>query len=179
MQRPLNSADSDLAIRNVAPMSDISPVEAIAQLSNALEVLRRSKVIRSARFVGDLGEWYVATLYDGELPRSQAQKGWDVIEKSTGQRLQVKTQTFDSTNQWNYLTTPPELFDRLVIVVLTTTLLIRDMYDIPAQELPKVLRIGKERRHIYRFAELATWRVKLENLVGFKIIESSHRQRQL
>jgi hypothetical protein len=158
-------------------MNDISPVQAIAQLSQALEVLRRSKVIRSARFVGDIGEWYVATLYRGELPKSQAQKGWDVIETSTGDRLQVKTQTFDEKNQWNYLNTPPDLFDRLIIVLLTTTLLIRSMYDIPAPDLAKVLRVGKEGRPIYRFVDLEGWKVNLKDLVGFSAIESSHLEK--
>lgn len=102
-------------------MEAVSPDQAIFSLSDSFSVLRRCGVIRSTRLVGDLGEWYVATLYDGEISLSQAQKGWDILEKSSGQRLQVKTQTFDPKNPWNYLTTSPELFDRLIIVLLTDT----------------------------------------------------------
>jgi len=144
----------------------ITPVQAICALSEAFAVLRQSGVIRSTRLVGDLGEWYVATLYDGELPESQVQKGWDVLERSTGSRLQVKTQTFDPKNQWNYLTTKPELFDRLLVVLLTSSFTIRDLYDVPSADVQQLVRIGKENKPIYRFKDLEPWRVKLTNLPG-------------
>lgn len=147
-------------------MANTSPGQAICALAEALRVLRGAGIIRSTRFVGDIGEWYVATLYDGELSSNQAQKGWDVLERSTGARLQVKTQTFDPKNQWNYLTSAPELFDRLIVVILTQTFNIRDLYDIPSEKVRDVVRIGKENRPIYRFNDLAPWRVQINVLPG-------------
>ncbi|MDP3841839.1 MAG: hypothetical protein Q8Q81_04485 [Oxalobacteraceae bacterium] len=149
------------------PINIITPEQAICALSEALSVLRASGVIRSTRFVGDIGEWYVATLYDGELPLSQVQKGWDVLERSTGARLQVKTQTFDPKNQWNYLTTRPEFFDRLLVVLLTGTLTVRDLYDIPSEDIQKLVRVGKENKPIYRFKDLEPWRVQTSSLPGY------------
>lgn len=143
-----------------------SPEQAISALSEALRVLRGAGIIRSTRFVGDIGEWYVATLYDGELSASQAQKGWDVLERSTGARLQVKTQTFDVKNQWNYLTTAPDQFDRLIVVLLTQTFGVRDLYDIPSEDIRHVMRIGKENKPIYRFSDLVSWRVQINSLPG-------------
>jgi hypothetical protein len=143
-----------------------SPDQAIFALSDAFSVLRRCGVIRSTRLVGDLGEWYVATLYDGVISQSQAQKGWDILEKSSGQKLQVKTQTFDSKNQWNYLTTSPDFFDRLIIVLLTDTFLVRDMYDIPSIEVGQIICIGKEKKPRYRFKDLSPWRVDISTLPG-------------
>lgn len=147
-------------------MPSISPKEALSALSEALLVLRDAGIIRSTRFVGDIGEWYVATLFGGDLPASQAQKGWDVLERSTGARLQVKTQTYDPKNAWNYLNTPPDQFDRLVVVILHPTMKIRDLYDIRAADMAQILRVGREARPIYRFSDLVPWRVDLAGLPG-------------
>ena len=151
-------------------MDVVSPDQAIFSLSDAFSVLRRCGVIRSTRLVGDLGEWYVATLFDGQISQSQAQKGWDILERSTGQKLQVKTQTFDPKNQWNYLTTSPEHFDRLIIVLLTDTFLVRDIYDIPTTEVDQVICIGKENKPRYRFKDLLRWRVDISKLPGYQHI---------
>ena len=70
-------------------------VEAVIQFANAYQTMLRNNVVRSTRIVGDIGEWYAAGLYNGEIQQSQTQKGWDIREQSTGERLQVKTQTFD------------------------------------------------------------------------------------
>ncbi|WP_343740304.1 DUF6998 domain-containing protein [Delftia tsuruhatensis] len=152
--------------RSATPMQTATPRAALSALSDALMALREAGIIRSTRFIGDIGEWYVATLYHGELSSNQAQKGWDILERSTGARLQVKTQTFDPKNAWNYLNTHPDLFDRLVVVILHPTLKIRDLYDIPADQLSQILRIGKERKPMYRFSDLAKWRMDLGCLPG-------------
>lgn len=147
-------------------MAISSPEQAISALSEALSVLRGAGIIRSTRFVGDIGEWYVASLYEGDLSSSQAQKGWDVLERSTGAKLQVKTQTFDPKNQWNYLTTEPDNFDRLIVVILTQTFNIQALYDIPSEDVKRVVRTGKERKLIYRFNDLVPWRVQINTLPG-------------
>lgn len=148
-------------------MGVVSPEQAICMLADAFTALRQSGVVRSKRLVGDIGEWFVSTLYDVGLPLSQTQKGWDLLEQSTGQRLQVKTQTFDKTNQWNYLTTEPALFDRLLVVLLNDTFLMRDLYDIPTIELQRVIRVGKEKKPIYYFKDLTPWRVDISRLSGY------------
>lgn len=90
-----------------------------------------------------------------------------MLERSTGARLQVKTQTFDPKNQWNYLTTRPEFFDRLLVVLLTGTLTVRDLYDIPSEDIQKLVRVGKENKPIYRFKDLEPWRVQTSSLPGY------------
>lgn len=147
-------------------------VPAIQALSDALAVLRTCGVIRSTRFVGDIGEWYVATLYGGHLAKSRVQTGWDVLEPSTGARLQVKTQTFDRRNQWNYLSTSPDAFDRLVVVLLTEALTLRDLYSIPSPGIAAVVRVGKESKPMYRFRDLEPWRVRVSDLPGYAELQS-------
>lgn len=122
-------------------------------------------MLRSRRFTGDLGEWYVERLYGATRTQSQTQKGWDLLD-DRGQRLQVKAQSYDPTNAWNYLDTPAELFDRLVVVVLNADFTLRDLYDVPADALPGALRLGTERRPSYHFRDLTPWRIDARTLPG-------------
>lgn len=125
-------------------------------------------MLRSRRFTGDLGGRYVATLYRGERPPSQTQKGWDVRMPTDDQRAQVKTQSFDSLNKWNYLDTDTTLFDRMILVVLTDALTIKTLYDVPSAELRRVLRVGKEQKPTYHFSDLEPWRTDVSTLSGFQ-----------
>jgi hypothetical protein len=145
-------------------------IQAVRELSKALCRLRDLRVIRSRRFTGDLGEWYVATLYEGQQAISQTQKGWDVFTVTPSHRLQVKAQTFDRQNQWNYLETDSTPFDRLVVVILTDCLTIKTLYDVPSADLVRVLRTGKEDKPIYHFSDLEPWRTDVSTLPGYLLI---------
>ena len=149
-----------------------TPEAAVQALAEAIKLLRAQGVIRSRRITGDLGEWYVACLYDGERAARQTEKGWDVRVKADGSRLQVKTQSFDPSNQWNYLDSDPMLFDRLVVVVLTEAFTIRGMYDVPSDRLGEVLRVGTEKKPFYHFSDLEPWRVTPSGLPGYSQLQS-------
>lgn len=146
-----------------------SPIEAVKALSRSLKTLRAQGVIRSRSFIGDLGEWYVEQLYEAEMSTNRVQKGWDLLVPVSGERLQVKTQSYSSspTNQWNYLGSDPTQFDRLIVIMLTEDLIVRDLYDVPAFELSSVLQIGKEQKPYYMWSKLAPWRVELRTLPGY------------
>src|SRR5262245_47959495 len=145
------------------------PIAAITQLAQAISALRVTGVIRSRRFMGDLGEWYVAQLYDGRIADNQVEKGWDV-QLVDGTRLQVKTQSYDPQNRWNYLDSDPAHFNRLVVVILTDTFTLRDLYDIPGANLDDVLRTGGDGRRFYLWDALAPWRVDPRTLPGYAAI---------
>ena len=51
-------------------------VAAVQNLSASIRALRAAGVIRSRRFTGDLGEWYVECLYQVRRTSRQTQKGW-------------------------------------------------------------------------------------------------------
>ena len=146
--------------------ADHEAAEAIKGLARAITKLKDLGVIRSRRFTGDLGEWYVATLWDGEAAESQTEKAWD-IRLPSKERAQVKTQTYDQGNRWNYLDSDPDLFDRLIAVILNEDFTIRDLYDVPASDLKSVLRVGKEGRPCYYWDDLKRWRVDPSTLPGF------------
>ncbi len=142
-------------------------VEAVKSLAYALKALRAAGVIRSRRFTGDLGEWYVEQLYNVERATSQTQKAWDFRVPTSGEWLQVKTQSLDPQNRWNYLESDPSLFDRLIVVILTDTLTLCELYDVPVSTLPSVLRVGKEGKPFYYWNDLAPWRVDPRTLPGY------------
>jgi hypothetical protein len=141
--------------------------EAVRLLAQAIRALRTAGVIRSWRLTGDLGEWYVEQLYEAERATRRDQKGWDLRLPATEERLQVKTQTYDPENKWNYLQSDLEHFDRLVVVILTDTLTLRDLYDIPASKLRSVMRLGTDKKLSYSWNDLEPWRVDLKSLSGY------------
>lgn len=126
-------------------------VEAINNYSQSINELRNTDVFRSRRYTGDLGEWYVAQLYEGKVAENQTQKGWD-IELKNGEKLQVKTQTYDKGNRWNYFNSDLTLFDRFILVILNKDLKICKLYDVPSNELP--LKEGKEKKKRYHWNDL-------------------------
>ena len=141
-------------------------IAAVRELSHAVRVLRELGVIRSRRFTGDLGEWYVCQLYGAQPAASQTQKGWDVNLPASGERIQVKTQSYDRENRWNYLDSLLSDFDRLVVVIITDFFTIRALYDVPAEELGRVLRIGAEKKPAYYWDDLEPWKVNALDLPG-------------
>jgi len=147
--------------------SKSNAVEAVKRLASAIETLRTAGVIRSWRLTGDLGEWYVEQLYEAERATRRDQKGWDLRLPTTGERLQVKTQTHDPQAKWNYLESDPEQFNRLIVVVLSDTLTLRDLYDIPVEKLRTILRRGTDKKLSYTWNDLEPWRVELKNLPGY------------
>jgi len=133
-------------------------VEAIKNYSQSISDLRTAKVFRSSRYTGDLGEWYVAQLYHGELAKSQTQADWDVILKN-GEKLQVKTQTYDKNNRWNYFTKDASLFDRFILVILIGNVKIRDLYNVSSDIFKSLLETGKEEKPIYKWDDFKNYRV--------------------
>ena len=155
----------------MATNDDMNAISAVSALSRAISDLTALGVIRSRRFTGDLGEWFVAQLYDGELPSSQTQKGWDILLPATETKLQVKTQTFNRQDRWNYLDSNPELFDRLVVVLLSDSFTLCTLYDIPTADLETVIRMGpNERRPYYSWDDLEPWQVDPSELPGYSRI---------
>jgi len=164
---PLYRCGKDCRVREP---SKSNAVEAVKNLASAIETLRTVGVIRSWRLTGDLGEWYVEQLYEAERATRRDQKGWDLRLPKTGERLQVKTQTYDPQNKWNYLESDLEHFDRLVIVILTDSLTLRDLYDIPISKLRTILRQGTDKKLSYFWNDLEPSRVDPRRLPGYMVV---------
>lgn len=146
----------------------------IRQFSDSVRALRIAGILRSRQIAGDLGEWMVETLYGGTRPPSRTNKGWD-IHIPGDQRLQVKTQSDDPQNKWNYFTGDTDLFDRFIVLVLNQNWLPVELYDVPSGELKAVLKVtqsGKSKgQRTYRWDDLVQWRVDPRELPGYSKME--------
>ena len=171
------------ATGQAAQDSAMDATRAVRDLSGAISKLKDLGIIRSRRFIGDLGEWYVATLWGARMSNNQVEKGWD-LKTPEGVRLQVKTQTYDRENRWNYLDSDLGLFDRLIAVILNDDFTIRDLYDVPAAELKGILRKAKEgkdarqERKCYTWDDLGKWRAEVEGLPGYPTVKDLIRGRK-
>jgi len=142
-------------------------VEAIKAFASAIAQLRKAKVIRSSSYTGDLGEWYVATLFGGERAK-RGQKGWDVSVGATGERLQVKAQRYDKDQRWQYLGSDPSAFTHLVSILLTDDLRILRVCKVPTEKLVHMLKTESTTKKLrYLWDDLAEWEVPLRDQSGY------------
>lgn len=142
----------------------------LATLYKTKEALRQKGVIRSERFTGELGEWLVEVAYEAERAAATSQRGWDVKERSAGKSslLQVKTHAKGKKNGARWTEVRPEcleLFDRLIIVVLSDDYFIREWFDIPKEALRAMLtQSGKS--WIVKWDDAKSHAIELRNLRG-------------
>jgi hypothetical protein len=106
--------------------------------------LKQKGVLRSERFTGELGEWLAECAYGGKRAKATSQKGWDITltNKNGSQLLQVRTHAKGKTNTAAWTEIKPdsiELFDRLIIIVLSDDFFIKEWYDIPKESLRRLL----------------------------------------
>jgi hypothetical protein len=126
-------------------MESIRSVRDLLSALNEVKAQLRAKgVIRSERITGDIGEWLAETAYGGKRAKSATQKGWDIEVRSseTCQRLQVRSHAKSKGNNARWTDIKPdsvELFDRLIIVVLSDDYRVEEWYDIPRESLRRLL----------------------------------------
>ena len=134
--------------------------------------LQKCGVIRSERFTGDLGEWLVATAYKGRLASSATQIGWDVEATIVGNnfKLQVKTHAKGKNNnaRWSAIkkeSLERELFDYLIIVVMSDDYFIQDWFEIPRSSLKNIL-VQSGNSWIVRWDSIESYRANWKGLPG-------------
>lgn len=113
-------------------------LRAIQQFCEAAGRLSELRVIRTKKFVGDIGEWIVARALRVDLPPNPSEKGWDV-KMSTGERVQVKTFTTNPSQKPSMptlrrLSEEGRGYDSLAIVILDASYLIRNLWIAPLPE---------------------------------------------
>ncbi len=86
---------------------------AIRSLLKAVRELRALNVIRSDRYLGDLGEFLAAKKFDLKLAKSKRQKGHDT--EGSEQRTQIKFH--NSPTRTNIDLGQPTQYDRVVVVL--------------------------------------------------------------
>jgi len=106
--------------------------QSFIDLNKGLDGLKNNNVIRSQRFIGEIGEWIAEQLFPGYLRAAgTSNKGWDLKDQN-GDRLQIKTHAKSSDNNFHYTPIGNNTdFDYLVIIVLNETFQLRKCYKVP------------------------------------------------
>lgn len=93
----------------------ISPeqVQAITEFMNAAAKLRSLTVIRSDRFLGDIGEFLAASEFQLTLAKSSRQEGHD----TEGETNRVQIKFHNSPTRTNINLGNPDKYDRVLIVI--------------------------------------------------------------
>ncbi len=141
-------------------------VKAIQRFADAIQALFDSNVIRSYRYIGEIGEWYIEQLYGFIRVDNLSQKGFDMIHPDTNERIQVKTQRYDPKQAWGYIKNL-DYFDRLIVITLNNNLTIHDLYDLPMEELKRIVRVeSTTKKFSYHWVDLKLWRKNPQVLNG-------------
>lgn len=151
-------------------------IKSILKYSESITELRSepTNVFRSHRYTGDLGEWYVAQLFNGIRAEKVTEKNWDVILQN-GQLLEVKTQTYEKGNKWNYINKDMNKFDRFILVILCNNVHIRNLYDVPSSKLGLLLKEVNEKdgkKYTYKWKDLEDYHVNdINTLPGYEALK--------
>ena len=112
----------------------------LTKIYDAKNALRKLDVIRSERFTGELDEWMAETACKGARAKTRTQKGWDVkvVDGSRQRLLQVKAHAKGHENKARRTALYPEsleLFDRLIIIVMSEDYCIQQWFEIPRRDV--------------------------------------------
>lgn len=113
-------------------------------LSNTLNKLKdKYKVIRSARFTGEIGEYLVTKKFKLKQAKP-GEKGFDA--KKGKKRIQIKTRSsIFNPRPTNVSTFSNFNFDVCWRVVLNKNFQLKDVWEIPVKEVKKILKDKKDK----------------------------------
>lgn len=112
-----------------------------------IELKEQGVLTNKKDFTGQIGEWLVATIYDGKRATNNNQKGWDVEAK--GRHIQVKTHAKALGNNASFSIVEKEStehVDELIIIVFTFDYKLKVLYKIPWEKaLTLIEKTGKSK----------------------------------
>lgn len=128
------------------------------QICSAKHTLKQMGVLRTEKFITDLGEWLVAELFCGTRANNPNQEDWDVIAPCG--KIQVKThaKSKDNNNRWSSVRTPLGGFDYLVIIVFSECYCIKEFYKVPIKEAQNVVKTSGPDSRIH-WDVLSNWKL--------------------
>lgn len=103
----------------------------------AKKALEHLGVVRSERFTAEVGEYIASQLFSHERARTTSNKGWD-LQSRCGEKIQVKAHAKGPANRCSTTYIQDfDLFDTLIIVVMTWDYRIKAVYRMPKAEAEK------------------------------------------
>jgi hypothetical protein len=130
------------------------------KIAEAKKALERIGVLRSERLTAEIGEHIANELFGYERARTSSNKGWDLLS-GRGEKIQVKAHAKGPSNRCSTTFIRDfELFDVLVIVVMTSDYRIKVIYRMPKAEAEKRATIKpKDRRYELAWKRCEEFRV--------------------
>jgi len=147
---------------------------AIRDYLYALQNLHDEKIlINRHSFTSQIGEWLVATIYDGERAKSGIQAGWDVI--ANGKYIQVKTHAKAVSNNSNFTaisSTSKAHIDELIVLNFSPDYKLLEFYQLSWEEAQKHIKFsGKNKpREELNWSTIKHHRVPLEQLPNQEVV---------
>ena len=128
-------------------------------------------LINKKDFTCQIGEWLVASLYDGERSTNGIQKDWDI--KVGEKNVQVKTHAKASTNSASWTAVKNDVnadVDELIIVVFYEDYKLKAFYKLPWQiALRKNKRSGG--REVINWRDIEEFKIAKENLPKQQLVK--------
>lgn len=158
---------------------DKSPDPLFSRIHNALKMyfesmkeLQHLGVLTNKKdFTGQIGEWLVASIYDGERAESGIQKDWDI--SAEGKYFQVKSHSKAKTTtaKWSKIEyNPTAKIDYLIIVVFTSDYKLEHFFKIPWKNA--LDNIKKEKNsHVIYWSQVSNFKIPLSQLPKQNIIK--------
>lgn len=146
-------------------MNNYSEIKkALDSYATALGKLKDLNVITNKKdFTCQIGEWLIASLYNGKRAESGIQKDWDI--HVDGQRLQVKSHAKAATTGARFSAVkynPKAEIDALIIVVFSHDYKIKKLYRAPWSVAVERITREKHRDVIY-WSHLEDYEVNLNS----------------
>jgi hypothetical protein len=108
-------------------------------------------IVTSERgLISEIGEWLVETIFDGKRARNKVQADWDVMVN--GKKIQVKTHAKALSNKAARTTikyAKNAQIDKVIIIVFTPSLKLKQFYIIPWKLLYKKIRLIGGKSQVY------------------------------
>ena len=136
----------------------------------AKQRLRELDVIRSERFVGEIGEWLAETIFGGKRVKSTSQKGYDIIRGEL--RVQVKTHAKGDENnaRWTEFKYEMGQFDEFLIIVMSKELKLKEVYKIPEKIVFTKIDETKKQR-VVNWDDHSAYSIKLIDLPNQELVK--------
>ncbi|MDD3876660.1 MAG: hypothetical protein PHT69_08570 [Bacteroidales bacterium] len=137
------------------------------------ELYEEGILINKKDFTGQIGEWIVSSIYNGERAKSGVQKGWDVVVN--GKYIQVKShaKALKNSVKWSAIEiNSTEIIDELIIIIFSHDYKIRTFYKLPWKDaLKHIEQRGKKKiKNIIKWEKLKKFEVEINRLPKKEII---------
>ena len=143
--------------------------DALNKIAAGKQILRKLNVIRSERFVGELGEWFVCEIYGALRPNLKC-KYWNLMLGM--HRIQVKAHgngDCDIFRHTMFEKYTEDDFDELIIVIFTKEFKLQELYKLPAKEA--ISKAAGKKLPAIAWNDISDYKIRLQDLPNQDLVK--------